>query len=212
MARIPYLARRLRVARMERSEMRGYSPDCAALHPGYGVDPSHPFLVEGRLHAAAVELERALRADRVGALEDPVLPSGEPAEDLRLHGFWPGEAQVGFHAGQRVGREARALLQHDSELVVPVVGLDRAGDEAERVGFVRLERRADLGMEALDARRIAEKARLKPCEAVAHGIEAEVRFAQRDGGGRFVVAIAGADQHERTVGGEYMLRQRAGEA
>src|SRR5262245_39971534 len=45
----------------------------------------NPVLVERRLHAAAVELQRALGADRVGTLEDPVLPGGQAAEDFRLH-------------------------------------------------------------------------------------------------------------------------------
>ena len=39
------------------------------------------------------------------ALEDPVLPGGQPAEDLRLHRLGAGEAQVRLHAGERVGRQ-----------------------------------------------------------------------------------------------------------
>ena len=40
-----------------------------------------------RLLAGAVALERALFADRVGALEDPVLPGGQPGKDFRFHGL-----------------------------------------------------------------------------------------------------------------------------
>src|SRR5262249_33525467 len=63
----------------------------------------NPLLTEARLHARAVDLERAVRADRVGALEHPVLPGGEPPEDFRLQGFRAGEAQVRLHGGERVG-------------------------------------------------------------------------------------------------------------
>src|SRR5262252_6411153 len=57
----------------------------AALRPGHAA--SHPPRIEHRLLAGAVALERALLADRVGALEDPVLPGGEAGEDFRLHGL-----------------------------------------------------------------------------------------------------------------------------
>src|SRR5689334_504011 len=75
--------------------------------------------VEARLVAGAVDLQRAAFADRVRADEDPVLPRGQAAEDARLHRLRAGKAQVRFHAGQRVGRHARALLERDADLVVP---------------------------------------------------------------------------------------------
>src|SRR6266542_3785347 len=55
--------------------------------------------------AGAVTAQCPVRPGRVGALEDPVLPGGEPAEDLRLAGFRAGEPEIGLHAGQRVRRE-----------------------------------------------------------------------------------------------------------
>src|SRR5476651_1476753 len=45
-----------------------------------------------------VHLQRAFFSDRVRPLKDPVLPCGEPPEDLRLHRFWPGETEVGLEA------------------------------------------------------------------------------------------------------------------
>src|SRR6185437_8480268 len=84
---------------------------------GGGKASSHSPHVERRLLAGAVAFERALVADGVGALEDPVLPGGEPGEDFRFHGLRPGEAQVGFHAGETVGREAGALLEKHPHLV-----------------------------------------------------------------------------------------------
>src|SRR5947209_1341093 len=87
--------------------------------------------VELRLLAGAVAAQRAVFADRVGALEDPVLPRREAREDFRFHGLWPDEAQIRFHAGEAVGREGRALLQEHPHLVVPVDVVEREGDEAE---------------------------------------------------------------------------------
>ena len=96
--------------------------------------------VEAGLLAGAVDLERALVADGVGPLEDPVLPRGEPAEDARRHVLLAGEAQVRFQAGERVGRHRGALLEGDADLVVPVDVVGRGGDEAELQRLVGVER------------------------------------------------------------------------
>src|ERR671919_1833887 len=82
------------------------------------------------LSRSSVEGEGALLAHRVRSLEDPVLPRGEPAEDLRLQRLRPGEAEVGLHTGERVRRDRRALLQGYADLVVPVQGVGREGGES----------------------------------------------------------------------------------
>src|SRR5437773_3077585 len=87
--------------------------------------------IELRLLAGAVAAQRAVFADRVGALEDPVLPRREAREDFRFHGLRPDKAQVRFHAGEAVGGKARALLQKHPYLVVPVDVVEREGDEAK---------------------------------------------------------------------------------
>src|SRR5712672_806882 len=61
--------------------------------------------IELRLLAGAVAPQRAVLADRVGTLEDPVLPGGQPREDFRFHRFRTGETQIGFHSGEAVRRE-----------------------------------------------------------------------------------------------------------
>src|SRR5262249_48816307 len=81
---------------------------------------SHPLCVVGRLLAGAVAAQRAFLADRIGALEDPVLPGGQPRKDFRFHGLWPAKAQVGLEPGEPVRREARTLLEKHAHLVVPV--------------------------------------------------------------------------------------------
>src|SRR5215470_6419619 len=51
----------------------------------------YPLRVEHRFLAGAVAAQRALVADRVGPLEDPVLPGGEAREDFRFHGLGSAE-------------------------------------------------------------------------------------------------------------------------
>src|SRR5690348_10108292 len=96
----------------------------------------HSSHVELLLHAGAVAAQRALLADRIGALEDPVLPGREAGEDFRFHGLGTDEAEICFHAGETVGRERRALLQEYAHLVVPVDVVEREGDEAQLLGFL----------------------------------------------------------------------------
>src|SRR5690606_41775978 len=96
--------------------------------------------VESRFLALAVDLQRALVADRVRPDEDPVLPGGQAPEDARLHGFLAGEAQVGLEAGQRVGRHRRALLDRDADLVGPVDVAGRRRRQPEPLGLLAGQR------------------------------------------------------------------------
>src|SRR5215813_15173313 len=123
------------------------SPVVVAIFYSLFASPlSHPACIEYRLLAGAVALERALLADGVGALENPVLPGGEAGEDFRLHGLRAAEAQVGLEPGEPVGGEARALLQEHADLVLPVDVVEREGDEAELGRALGVERLADLGL------------------------------------------------------------------
>src|SRR6266498_4226946 len=87
--------------------------------------------VESRLVAGAEYLQRAGLAHGIRAAENPVLPRGKAAEDARFHRLDDAEAQVRFHAGQRVGRQAGALLERDPDLLGPVELVGGGGDEAE---------------------------------------------------------------------------------
>src|SRR5215472_17759920 len=126
--------------------------------------------IEFRLLAAAVAPQRALLADRVRTLENPVLPRGQAGEDLRFHGLRTDEAKVRFHAGEAVGRERGALLEEHADLVVPVDIVEREGDKAELLGLFRIERRADPVTGAIEIGSVGLEARLKPRQAVAHRI------------------------------------------
>ena len=60
---------------------------------GHRARPPHTLVaVVGRARAGAEAAQRAVGADGVGALEDPVLPRREAGEDLRLHRLRADEA------------------------------------------------------------------------------------------------------------------------
>src|SRR6266576_3435134 len=96
---------------------------------------SNPVPIEFRFMSCSEYLERARFADSVWTVEDPVLPRGEPAEYARFHRFARPEAQVGLHAGQRVGRQARAFFERDAHFIVPVELVRRGGDEEVRIAL-----------------------------------------------------------------------------
>src|SRR5215468_2109894 len=108
--------------------------------PEVGLARSGPLPLELRPLGLAVQGERAVLAGRVGAGEDPVLPGRQAAEDLGLQGLGADEPERLLHAGQRIGRQRRALLDGDAELVgeVDVVGRDRR--DAELLGLLRRDR------------------------------------------------------------------------
>ena len=134
--------------------------------------------IEIRPQSAAVALQRTLLADRVRPLEHPVLPCGQPAEDARLHRLRSGEAQVGLHRGQRVGRERRALLQHQPHLVIPVRLVTGGGDEPERLGILRIQRLAHAFARLREAVGLAEEAGRQPRQPIAHRIRTEIQCRQ----------------------------------
>src|SRR6266481_5669889 len=76
--------------------------------------------VELRLLAGAVAPQRPVFADRVRTLKDPVLPRREARKDFRFHRLRSDEAQIRFHAGETVGREAGAFFEEHPDLVVPI--------------------------------------------------------------------------------------------
>src|SRR6201991_4812546 len=129
-----------------------YDPGSAAHHKSAALRPgnalkyrSHPRHIELRLLAGAIAPQRAVLADRVGALENPVLPRRQAREDFRFHGFRADEAQVRFHAGQAVGRKTGALLEEHADLV-PVDVVERKSDKPELFGLLGIQRLADLGL------------------------------------------------------------------
>src|SRR5688572_33158860 len=63
-----------------------------------------PLEIEMRTPFAAVSHQRALLADGVRTLKNPVLPRGKTTEDFRLQCLGAGGAQVRFHSRQRIGR------------------------------------------------------------------------------------------------------------
>ncbi|MPN46754.1 hypothetical protein SDC9_194352 [bioreactor metagenome] len=122
---------------------------------GAGLLPpfkSDPVPVELRFLARAEELERAIAADCVGTDEDPVLPCRQTAEDAGIHGFGDAEAQVGFEAGEGVGRQRHALFHRDADFVSPVEIVGDGGHQAQLEGFGSSQLAAFTGLERGDRR------------------------------------------------------------
>ena len=72
------------------------------------------------------------------------MPGGEAAEDARLEGFVGTEAEIGFEAGEAVGRKGGAGFDGLAEFVFPVEVVGGDGDEAEVEGFLWVEFGADF--------------------------------------------------------------------
>src|ERR1044071_7107528 len=139
---------------------------------------SSPLVVELRLRGLAVVRQGALRADGVGALENPVLPGREAAENLRVKILGAGESEARLHARERVGRERGALFDGDAYLVLPVQVVGREGDEARLFGLFGVEA-ALVFDNRIRALRLCEEARLKPRQPVRHRERARVQLAHR---------------------------------
>src|SRR5262249_22328983 len=121
--------RRLLLARLTllgifSAEIMGTSPSraqrstaAARATPRVRTRRSRALPIEFRTPLLSVHLQRAFVADRVRALEDPVLPRRQPAEDLRLHRLRSREAEVGLETGHRVRRERGAGFDGEPDLV-----------------------------------------------------------------------------------------------
>src|SRR5260221_7759490 len=123
---------------------------------------SNPLPIELRLPAGPEEFESAMLADRVGPVEDPILPGRETAEDLGLHRLAPGEAQARLHAGEGVGRQAGTLFDGEADLVLPIELVRRHGDEAESEGRPGVEHLAILRRDAVKRAAVAVETRGQP--------------------------------------------------
>ncbi len=166
--------------------------------------------VELGLVALAVNLERSVFANGVGALEDPVLPSGQASEHAGEQILRSVEAQIGFHACEGVWRHGHAFLDCDAHFVVPVDVVRVAGVQTKGVGGVAVERLADDCAHLVDCGRIAIEAALQAALARGHRVEAEVHFAHHDL--RRALRIVGQHELVDAVGGERDFQQRAGKA
>ena len=103
--------------------------------------------VEDGFLPGAVAAQCAFFTNRVRPLEDPVLPRGQTPKNLGFHRLRAGKAQVRLHAGHGVGREARAFLQEDAQLFIPVEVLVGRSDDAELGRLRAFDRLADFSFE-----------------------------------------------------------------
>src|SRR5580704_16665732 len=135
--------------------------------------------MEPRPCAAAVELQRTLLTGRVRTRKDPVLPSPKPAEYLGRDSLGAGEAQIRLHPGQRVGRQARALLDRQADFVLTVEPVRREGYETVFERGVGVERLGGQLVECRGPGFIVEAGR-QPRAAIDHFQTAEIEPTQRN--------------------------------
>src|ERR1700735_1651268 len=173
-----------------------------------GFHRLHSIPVKRGLFALAVNLERALVADRIGALENPVLPSGEAAEDPRGQSLGAVEAQVRLQRSQGVRTHGRAFLDRDADFLRPVDVVRNARGEAKGEGGVRGERLADVWFQRLERRPLVVETPSEAALAARHRVVAEVRRTHSDSG-RFVTWCS---EMVDPVAGKRDLKQGAGEA
>src|SRR5262249_2187663 len=128
--------------------------------------PSHSPPVEFAALTRAVDAQRTLLPHGVGALEDPVLPGRETAEDLALERLRPPKAARGPHARQGIGREGPRRLDADGALALPVDVGGGEGDEPHLPRLSRLEILAETLLEREGTIRIIEEAAGQPRESV----------------------------------------------
>src|SRR3979411_2050866 len=95
----------------------------------------HPLVVENGFLTGAVATQGTFFTRGVGPYEDPVLPGGEPAEDLGLTRLGADEPVIGCHPGERVRAERGPPLDDDADLVLPIEVVRRVGDQPEIVGL-----------------------------------------------------------------------------
>src|SRR5580692_6730687 len=164
--------------------------------------------------AGPVTAQRPVRSRGIGPLENPVLPGGEPAENLRLAGLRAGKAEIGLHAGQRVRREAGPFLDHEPYLVGPVEVVRGLGDQAEPLGVGGGQVLPGGGRRGLGVGLAAEEPDLQPALAAAGWHQPRVEVIQPEDGRRCGVLVIFEDavQHVLAVSGEGYLQQQPGEA
>src|ERR1700676_5625949 len=98
------------------------------------LDPSGPAFsdalpIEFYGRAGSVNLEGASRTHSVGANEDPVLPGSKAAKDAGFEGFARSKAQIGFEAGECIGRLRDARFNRLADFVFPVEVVGCSSDE-----------------------------------------------------------------------------------
>src|SRR6266581_488269 len=86
---------------LERSMLLGMRS--AEIMPRSIEDASRSLPIKLRPPVLPVRLERAFRTDGVRPLKDPVLPCGQPAENLRFHRLRTCEPEVRLETCESVG-------------------------------------------------------------------------------------------------------------
>src|SRR6266704_5148953 len=92
--------------------------------------PLNSLPVEFHWRTGSIHFERAVRTDSVRAVEDPVLPGGEAAEDASLQRLLRPKSQVCFKPCQGIGRLRRTRLDGLADFIFPVEIIRCGGNQA----------------------------------------------------------------------------------
>ena len=119
----------------------------------------------------------------------------------------PGKRKAGFHAGERVGREAGTLFDGDAHFVFPVKIVRRDRDQAELQRFLRAEQLA-LGSRwrramcwASPLKRVSRRLR-----RFTAGSRPKLKSSSAILGAS--PSSSGKRQHVAAIGGEHQLKQQ----
>src|SRR6267143_5271342 len=88
------------------------------------------FPVEFYGSAGAVDFQGTVCSHGVGANKNPVLPDRKPAKNTGFERFGWTESQIGFEAGERVGRLRGAGFDGLANFVFPIEVIGCGSDEA----------------------------------------------------------------------------------
>src|SRR6516164_6853602 len=155
----------------------------------------YSFAVETRPTTAAVSLQGAVLANRVGPGKDPILPGRQTAEDLGRDSLAAGKAQIRLHSGQCIGGEACTLLERQPDLVLPVELVWGKGHQAETECGGSVQRCPGMPFECC-GRCLGIEAGGEPSAAVDHRKVAKIQWRKGDARaiGLHVAAVGGERQ------------------
>ena len=156
-------------------------------------------------------MQSSLGADRVGAQEDPVLPRGQPSEDLGFHRLGTNEPQVGLQPTEGVGEK----LANSSRVT-------RTSSSQSRSSGAKVTNPAASASAARSGlpnrpRARSRSAALPPKPApqagqtVCHRVPAVIGVGEFEDGDSEILVGRRAVEHEGTIGRQRQLTEGAGE-
>ena len=138
------------------------------------------------------------------------MPGRKAAKNARNHVFLAGKTQVGFKAGECIGRHGGALFDGNANFVFPVDIVQRCGDQPQLLRSIAIECLTHGRACGLQRCSLFIKAALQAALVVDQRQQAKVEFVELNDG--LALGLVGQHQHVGAVGAEDQLGQHAGKA